>query len=115
MPDSLGTRLKRWFLAEPERTPRRDELECTRIADCRPRERVEIGGTITQHGVNLEFGWYEAQLTDPTGSVLLIWMGRQRVDCLHDGAVVTARGRLAKLDDQLVLYNPEFSVLPGTA
>lgn len=115
MPHSIGDRLKRWLLSEPERTPRRDELACTRIADCQPRERVEVGGTITQHGVNLKRGWYEAELSDPTGSVLLIWMGRQKVQCLHDGAVVTARGRLAKIGDELALYNPEFSVLPDTA
>ena len=104
--------MKRWLLTPPERTPRRDELPCTRIAQCQTRQRVEIGGTITPHGVNLDRVWYEAELTDPTGSVLLIWMGRQNVQCLHDGAVVTARGRLAEVDDDLVLYNPEFSVLP---
>lgn len=111
MNQTLG-RLKRWFLASPERTPRRDAIECTRIGQCTPRERVEVGGTITSTGINLDTGWFEAELSDPSGSVRLIWMGRDSMDCLHPGSTVTARGRLAQLGKDLALYNPEFSVFP---
>ncbi len=112
MPSKLGERFRRWLLAEPERSPRRDATRCTRIADCAPRSRVEVGGTVTHLGVNTGTGWFEAHLTDTTGDVRLVWMGRRTIDCLHEGATVTARGRLARIDGELVLYNPEFSVLP---
>ncbi|WP_296137635.1 hypothetical protein [uncultured Tessaracoccus sp.] len=112
MPASLGDRFLGWLLAEPDHSPRQDHEPCTRIADCAPRERVEVGGTITQHGVNLDTGWFEADLTDPTGTVRMVWLGRSEISCLKEGAVVTARGRLAQCDEHLVLYNPEFSVLP---
>lgn len=112
MPNTLGERLRRWLLAEPEQSPRRDAVRCTRIADCKTRSHVEVGGTVTQLGVNLDTGWFEAELEDPTGKVRLIWMGRRELACLHEGSTVTARGRLARLGEELVLYNPEFSVLP---
>ncbi|RRD47398.1 hypothetical protein [Tessaracoccus sp. OH4464_COT-324] len=111
MNQTLG-RLKRWLLASPERTPRRDAVACTRIGECALRQRVEVGGTITATGVNLTTGWFEAELSDPSGCVRLIWMGRKSMDCLYPGATVTARGRLARLGEDLALYNPEFSVLP---
>lgn len=113
MPDTLG-RLKRWFVPEIPDEPRAARPRVgTPIAECRPRDRVEVQGTVTALGVNTTTGWYEADLRDDTGSLRLVWMGRRRLECLHEGTEVIARGRLTRRGEALVLYNPEFSVLPA--
>lgn len=110
----FGERLKRWFLPEPQSVPDPvRKLHATPINECGVRSRVRVAGEVRRLGKNPDNGWYEAELADKSGgTVRLIWMGRDSIDCLHVGVVMCASGRLARQDGELALYNPEFSVLP---
>ena len=113
MNQSLGGRLTRWFLPDPQTV--RDPflgMDATPIASAEPRSRVTVAGRAHGLRTNPDTGWFEAELTDSTGTVRLIWMGRDHLECLHEGALLSASGRLAPEGGELVLFNPEFSVLP---
>lgn len=113
MPNNLAERLRRWLIGDAEEPPANPLPQCEAIVECTPRARVKVSGVVQQLGINLETGWFEAQIADPTGSVRLIWMGMRRLTCLHEGAIVVAKGRLAVVEGQPTIYNPEFSVLPS--
>ncbi len=81
------------------------------IADARERESVRIRGTITSMTAVAESGWLEADLSDGTGIVKLVWMGRRRIECIMPGTHLVATGRLARSGEHLVIYNPDFEVV----
>lgn len=82
------------------------------IADCRPRAHVVLHGvisTITVHPRESD-RWLEATLSDGSGEVRLIWMGRLGIHGVEVGRTMTVRGTLAETDGRLVLYNPYYEL-----
>ncbi|NHB83676.1 OB-fold nucleic acid binding domain-containing protein [Tessaracoccus sp. HDW20] len=45
------------------------------LATAQPRSRVTLRGTITSITSDARNGWLEAEVTDGTGTVRLVWMG----------------------------------------
>ncbi len=52
----------------------------------------------------------EAELWDGSGTVLLVWLGRRRIGGIEPGRHLVVRGRLAKRDNKLVIYNPWYEL-----
>lgn len=100
-------------LASADRERLAKEIGCDRINDCRDRQLVTIRGTIdalTQrsHG---ETPWLEAELSDGTGSVLVVWMGRREIPGIEAGRELVVKGRLSDVDDVRQLFNPRYQLL----
>ncbi len=57
----------------------------------------------------------EAELSDGSGSLTLVWIGRRRIAGIEPGRVVTASGRVAMLDGKRVVFNPRYELQPSAA
>ncbi len=113
---SLGSRLRRFFASHEELEAeelREQSVDCgaETLSSARPRSRVTLRGTITSLTSDAKNGWLEAEVTDGTGTVRLVWMGRDHIQCLIPGRHVRIVGRLASEDGKPVIYNPEFELL----
>ncbi len=116
----LGERLRRFFLSH-------EELEATELleqsadagaqplASCAQRSRVTLRGTVTSVTSDADHGWLEADVSDGSGTVRLVWMGRDHLDCMLPGLSVLVRGRLAEEGGRCVIYNPDFEILPQSS
>lgn len=115
---SLGERLRRFLLSsdELEDTELREQAVnsgASQLAKCAVRSKVTLRGTVTSLTSDAKHGWLEAEVSDGSGTVRVVWMGRDRIECILPGRTVQLTGRLAEDDGALVLYNPEFEVIPG--
>lgn len=80
------------------------------LSQCTERSRVKVRGTI-RWVAKLPTGGTEAQLSDGTGNLGLVWMGPRRLDCIQPGSSVVVSGRVCAGDDGPVMYNPEFEIV----
>lgn len=64
---------------------------------------VETCSRNTKTGVVAEF-------FDGTDTVILKWMGRNRIPGIEPGRRVTIRGRVANSDGMKVIYNPYYEL-----
>ncbi|AXE38930.1 OB-fold nucleic acid binding domain-containing protein [Acidipropionibacterium virtanenii] len=83
------------------------------IADSALRTRVNLQGrievlTLNPKGTNR---WLEAELSDGTGTVHLIWMGRRRIPGLRAGRRLSVEGLISADDGRRVIYNPRYQLL----
>lgn len=112
----LRERIRRFFLTseELEAEELRDQsVGCgaQTLASAEPRSHVVLRGTITSRTSDAANGWLEAEVSDGTGTVRLVWMGREHIQCLIPGRHVRVEGRLAMEDGRPVIYNPDFELL----
>ena len=83
------------------------------IAAARDRSRVTLRGTIEVLTVRprRHTPWLEAELSDGTGRVTLIWMGRHEVPGIEVGREMLVRGRISAIDGERRIYNPRYELL----
>lgn len=116
----LSRTLARWANSSEQierdlrRTHRTDAADTVRIGDAPDRDRVRIRGTL--HSVTLRprggVPALEAELSDGTGVVVLIWLGRRRITGIEPGRNVAVEGRIGVTGPSRVLYNPRYELLP---
>ncbi len=87
------------------------------ICDAEVGEVVEVTGTV--HTVTLHPSGgvesFEADVSDETGMVHLVWLGRRRLTGIVPSRRISARGRVALRDGRKVIFNPEYELtIPGT-
>ncbi|MDR1851882.1 MAG: OB-fold nucleic acid binding domain-containing protein [Propionibacteriaceae bacterium] len=84
------------------------------IAKAQVRKLVRIMGRVTTLTVRPRKGtpWLEAELTDDTGTVNLIWIGRSEIQGVEVDCQLIAEGRLALMDGQKRIYNPKYELVP---
>lgn len=114
----LSEKLRRFFLTaeELEATELRESAEdsgCQTLAGSPPRSVVRLQGTVTSVTSDADNGWLEAEMNDGTGTLRLIWMGRDRLSCLLPGRHIRVTGRLAAVEGHPVIYNPDYEILRG--
>ena len=112
----FSAKLRRMFLSHEELEA--EELRelsvdagAETLASARPRSRVTLMGTITSITSDARNGWLEAEVTDGTGTVRLVWMGRGHIACLLPCRRVRVAGMLTTEDGMPVIYNPDFELL----
>ena len=115
---SVVERLRRFLLSsdELEESELREQaavVGACQLSKCAPRSRVTVRGTVTSLTSDPRHGWLEAEINDGSGELRVIWMGRDRIECLLPGRSVLVTGRLAQVDDRPVMYNPDFEVIPS--
>lgn len=86
---------------------------CDPIASCSDRGRVTLRGTIDLLTVRPRQNtpWLEAELSDGTGRVTLIWMGRHDIPGIEAGRELLVQGRISVVDGARRMYNPRYDLL----
>lgn len=88
---------------------------CMTIGDARPRQDVSLVGEITTLRIVPHAGSpsLEATLTDGTGSIVAVWMGRRRIAGVAPGKrlMVNGRGAATGSGGRLLFYNPRYELL----
>lgn len=82
---------------------------------CKPGEIVKVRGTVRAIRLRPQTSvpMYEVELWDGTGSVTLLWLGRQTVPGVSIGRDLIAEGRMSRSPQELpAIYNPRYSLLP---
>jgi hypothetical protein len=84
------------------------------IGEAPDRERVRLHGTLRTVTLRPRGGVpaLEAELYDGTGSVTIIWLGRRRIAGIAPGRSVEVRGRIGRQDNQRILFNPRYELMP---
>lgn len=116
------SRLKRWLrrlissdiqLESEELVAQAVESGATPIGQLIDRQRVTVQGTISVVTLNpgQRHGWLEADLTDGSGTVTLIWMGRRTIAGVDPGRRMRAEGLVNRNGGSSVIYNPKYKLL----
>jgi len=81
------------------------------IGSVKPRERVQISGDVTavRSGTGSALG-FQADLSDGTGHLVCIWMGRTTVPAVTRGTRMRVWGRTTTSGSNLVIYNPVYAI-----
>jgi len=83
------------------------------IGAAQPRRRIDCLGTVTTTAVVEQPGgpWLEAKLSDGTGQVTLVWLGRTELAGVVPGRRLHVVGRLVPDRGRLVVFNPDYALL----
>lgn len=100
-------------LASAERHRLAEDVGADPIDCCADRSRVTLRGTIDILTIRprQDTPWLEAELSDGTGRVTLIWMGRHQIPGIEAGRELVVRGRISVADGVRRLYNPAYELL----
>lgn len=88
---------------------------CTPIGQAELRRPVRVRGTVAQvtvnpRGVNR---WLEAVLSDGSGDLVLVWMGRRLVRGIEPGRLLEVDGAISEVRGRRTIYNPRYTLLPS--
>lgn len=86
----------------------------TRIDACTPGEEVTLAGEVANLTNRPEGNApaLEIELTDGSGRVFVVWLGRRRIPGIHEGRRMVIHGRLNCVADHPTVYNPRYELLP---
>ena len=94
------------------RTSTGQACQHVRICDAEVGEVVEVSGSV--HSVTLHpsggLESFEADVSDETGLVHLVWLGRRRLTGIVPSRQISARGRIAMRAGRKVIFNPEYEL-----
>lgn len=84
-----------------------------KVGDLCDRQRAVLRGTITVLTIKPRAGtpWLEAELSDGSGTVTLIWMGRREIPGVSAGRELVINGRVSCVDGQRRIYNPHYELV----
>lgn len=118
----LRSVLSRWTRSQSqvqagEESERARALGGTPCNELVGRERVRLAGSLQAVTLRPRAGVpaLEAELSDGTGSVVLIWLGRREISGVEPGRWLRAEGLVAWIDGRRVMYNPRYELLHGPA
>jgi RecG-like helicase len=87
------------------------------IRSCEDRQRVQLTGTVSCVTINPRGGQpaLEVELTDGSGTVTLLWLGRREIPGIDAGRSLKVSGRISCHDGRRLLYNPRYELLPSAS
>lgn len=85
------------------------------ISEVTDRQFARMRGTIAILSMKPRGGtpWLEAEFTDGSGTVTLIWMGRRAIPGITAGRELVVSGRVSFVDGERRLYNPLYELVPA--
>ncbi len=103
-------------LESEQRQRAAEAVGATRIGELRDREWARLRGTITVLSMKPRGGtaWLEAEFSDGSGTITLIWMGRREIPGITAGRELIVSGRVSYVDGQRRLYNPLYELVAGS-
>ncbi|MDR1237537.1 MAG: OB-fold nucleic acid binding domain-containing protein [Propionibacteriaceae bacterium] len=116
-PNSIIDRFRQWRSgdsgAQPPHPVDASDSAVTVISQAKQRQIVELRGAIRGLETKPRQGipWLEADFSDGTGNIKLVWMGRQQIPGIKTGRKLKVSGRLAAAGGQCLLYNPRYELL----
>ena len=77
------------------------------------RQRVTIRGSIEVLNVQprQDTPWLEAEVSDGTGHLKVVWMGRRDIPGIDAGRELVLKGRISCVDNERRMYNPHYTLL----
>lgn len=83
------------------------------IAETTERQRATFRGTITMLTMKPRSGtpWLEAEFTDGSGTITLVWMGRRSIPGVIAGRELKVTGRVSAVDGRRRMYNPYYQLI----
>lgn len=99
--------------AEALRRDQRDHGEVT-IGEAPDRRPVTVSGVLQTVTLRPRGGVpaLEAEISDGTGVLTLIFLGRRRIAGIAPGRSLRASGRIGRHEDTRLMYNPRYELLP---
>ncbi len=84
---------------------------CAQLAG---RRRAVVSGTLRAVTLRPQGGVpaLEAELSDGTGSLVLVWLGRREIAGVQAGTSIRVEGFVACTGGRKVLYNPRYELVP---
>ena len=84
------------------------------IADAPDRQKVAVQGTLKTVSLRPRGGVpaLEAELSDGTGTMSVVWLGRRRIGGVTPGRALRVEGRIGTQDRARVMYNPRYELRP---
>ncbi len=90
--------------------PRKRDNPAVEIGAVKARDAVSLDGKLIQvHSFTHPWIRLDAVLQDPTGHIVLRWLGREAVPGIEVGASLRASGTALAEGDHLVVLNPIYS------
>lgn len=85
------------------------------INSCRDREMVTVDGTLSavRTTVCQDTPSLQAELSDGSGALMLIWLGRREIPGIETGRRVRIAGRVSSREGKRIMYNPRYELTPG--
>lgn len=82
------------------------------IAQCHDRQQATLRGRISVLTLRPRSGtpWLEAEFSDGSGTVTLIWMGRREIPGMVAGRELVVTGRVSWVDGRRRMYNPYYEL-----
>ena len=98
--------------SEPPSTPTPETGPAvSRVAQCQDRDKVCLRGTITALIPPQDAApELVAEMSDGSGTVHLVWMGRRCIPGIEVGATLAVVGRISNQEGQRVMFNPRYEL-----
>ncbi|MCF8540014.1 MAG: OB-fold nucleic acid binding domain-containing protein [Candidatus Nanopelagicales bacterium] len=100
------------YLQEHAISERDQHLE--EISTCQPGAQVEIMGTVKIVAIRPRdvAPAVEIELSDPSGTVHVVWLGRRKIPGIVAGRTLKVCGRLTCNTERPTIFNPRYELLP---
>ena len=100
-------------LESEERQRVADSAGANRIGELRDRQAARLRGSITVLTMKPRQGmpWLEAEFSDGSGTITLIWMGRREIPGVTAGRELIVTGRVSCVDGRRRLFNPYYELV----
>ena len=87
---------------------------CVRIAEAPDREMVTLRGSLRTVSLRPRAGVpaLEAELSDGSGVLLVVWLGRRRIAGIDAGRSIQVQGRIGEHSGVRTMYNPRYELIP---
>ena len=91
-----------------------EETGANLISEVKDRQFAKMRGSIAILSMKPRGGipWLEAEFTDGSGTVTLIWMGRRSIPGITAGRELIVSGRVSFVDGERRVYNPLYELVP---
>lgn len=115
MPGLLSRALRKMTAPDDESEALQKDVAragCVPLADQHVREFVTVHGTLRSVTLRPVDGasWLEAELYDGSAKLILIWLGRRRIDGIVCGRELTVHGRLGQRAGERIMFNPAYEL-----
>lgn len=84
------------------------------IGETPDRAHVRLRGTLRNVTLRPRGGVpaLEAELTDGSGVILVVWLGRRRIAGIAPGRSIQIEGRIGTAEGHRIMYNPRYELIP---